>query len=428
MTETLETYGPYGGRYVPETLIPALDELDAAWRAALTDPAYREEIERPRPHLHGPALPDHAGAAVRARQAALPQARGPQPHGSPQDQQRARPGRARAPAREDADHRRDRRRPARRRDRDRLRALRARVRRLHGLRGHAPAGAQRRADASARRHGRPRRVRHADAEGGDERGDPRLDHERRDDALRDRLVRRPCPLPGDRARAAGCDRARGARATARGGGGAARGGRGVRRRRLQRDRHVRRVRRRSGGPARRRRGRRRSVARRRPHRRPARLALLDPRRRATARSPTRTRSPPVSTTPASAPSTRSCATPAGPSTSPAPTRRRSRRSAGSRETEGIIPALESSHALAVVDSLDAEYVVRLPLGARRQGPRRGADGARDARERAQRGEQGPRHLPDGGRRHARLAAAAVEGGADIVEIGFPFSDPLADGP
>jgi tryptophan synthase alpha chain len=27
-----------------------------------------------------------------------------------------------------------------------------------------------------------------------------------------------------------------------------------------------------------------------------------------------------------------------------------------------------------------------------------------------------------------LAAAAVEGGADIVELGFPFSDPLADGP
>ena len=27
-----------------------------------------------------------------------------------------------------------------------------------------------------------------------------------------------------------------------------------------------------------------------------------------------------------------------------------------------------------------------------------------------------------------LADAAVEGGADIVEIGFPFSDPLADGP
>src|SRR5689334_9865061 len=27
-----------------------------------------------------------------------------------------------------------------------------------------------------------------------------------------------------------------------------------------------------------------------------------------------------------------------------------------------------------------------------------------------------------------LARAAAEGGADIVELGFPFSDPLADGP
>src|SRR5438309_9330729 len=27
-----------------------------------------------------------------------------------------------------------------------------------------------------------------------------------------------------------------------------------------------------------------------------------------------------------------------------------------------------------------------------------------------------------------LAEAAVKGGADIVELGFPFSDPLADGP
>jgi tryptophan synthase alpha chain len=33
-----------------------------------------------------------------------------------------------------------------------------------------------------------------------------------------------------------------------------------------------------------------------------------------------------------------------------------------------------------------------------------------------------------GRDTPALAEAAVEGGADIVELGFPFSDPLADGP
>jgi tryptophan synthase alpha chain len=33
-----------------------------------------------------------------------------------------------------------------------------------------------------------------------------------------------------------------------------------------------------------------------------------------------------------------------------------------------------------------------------------------------------------GERTPELAAAAVAGGADLLEIGFPFSDPLADGP
>jgi tryptophan synthase alpha chain len=33
-----------------------------------------------------------------------------------------------------------------------------------------------------------------------------------------------------------------------------------------------------------------------------------------------------------------------------------------------------------------------------------------------------------GRATPELAAAAADGGADIVELGFPFSDPLADGP
>jgi tryptophan synthase beta chain len=38
-------YGQYGGRYVPETLIPALDELAIAWGQALGDVQFRQELE-----------------------------------------------------------------------------------------------------------------------------------------------------------------------------------------------------------------------------------------------------------------------------------------------------------------------------------------------------------------------------------------------
>ena len=40
------TYGPYGGRFVPETLIPALEELEAGWRAARADEAFAAELDR----------------------------------------------------------------------------------------------------------------------------------------------------------------------------------------------------------------------------------------------------------------------------------------------------------------------------------------------------------------------------------------------
>jgi len=38
-------FGPYGGRFVPETLVPALDELEAAWTEARADAAFREELD-----------------------------------------------------------------------------------------------------------------------------------------------------------------------------------------------------------------------------------------------------------------------------------------------------------------------------------------------------------------------------------------------
>src|SRR5438477_4783060 len=37
-------FGTYGGRYVPETLIPALDELECGWRDALADDAFAREL------------------------------------------------------------------------------------------------------------------------------------------------------------------------------------------------------------------------------------------------------------------------------------------------------------------------------------------------------------------------------------------------
>jgi tryptophan synthase beta chain len=38
-------FGPYGGQYVPETLMPALMELEDAWSDARGDPGYRSELD-----------------------------------------------------------------------------------------------------------------------------------------------------------------------------------------------------------------------------------------------------------------------------------------------------------------------------------------------------------------------------------------------
>ncbi|MDB4880167.1 MAG: Tryptophan synthase beta chain [Gemmatimonadetes bacterium] len=65
-------FGAFGGRYVPETLIPALDELEAAWAAAQADPSYRAELSemlstyvgRPSPLSEAPRLSAKVGARV----------------------------------------------------------------------------------------------------------------------------------------------------------------------------------------------------------------------------------------------------------------------------------------------------------------------------------------------------------------------------
>ena len=41
-------YGPYGGQYVPETLMSALEELEGAWREAWADPEFQLELQAQR--------------------------------------------------------------------------------------------------------------------------------------------------------------------------------------------------------------------------------------------------------------------------------------------------------------------------------------------------------------------------------------------
>ena len=45
-TDTRGYYGIYGGRYVPEIIMPALEELEQVYREAQADPAFRAEYER----------------------------------------------------------------------------------------------------------------------------------------------------------------------------------------------------------------------------------------------------------------------------------------------------------------------------------------------------------------------------------------------
>jgi tryptophan synthase beta chain len=64
-------YGEFGGRFVPETLIPALDELTEAFYTALDDPAFQAQFAnlqatytgRPTPISYAQRLSEHLGGA-----------------------------------------------------------------------------------------------------------------------------------------------------------------------------------------------------------------------------------------------------------------------------------------------------------------------------------------------------------------------------
>ncbi|GAC1330327.1 MAG: tryptophan synthase subunit beta [Candidatus Dormibacteria bacterium] len=65
-------FGAFGGQYVPETLMPALQELEAAYRQARADPAFHAELQvlnrdyagRPTPLYHAERLSEEVGHEV----------------------------------------------------------------------------------------------------------------------------------------------------------------------------------------------------------------------------------------------------------------------------------------------------------------------------------------------------------------------------
>ncbi len=64
-------FGPFGGQFVPETLMPALAELEAAWQATLADPEFgrelaqllRDYVGRETPITHAQRLSERLGGA-----------------------------------------------------------------------------------------------------------------------------------------------------------------------------------------------------------------------------------------------------------------------------------------------------------------------------------------------------------------------------
>ena len=196
-------FGPYGGVFVAETLIHALDELKAAYARYRTIPSFVAEFEyelkhyvgRPSPVYHARRWSEHFGGAqiylkredlnhtgAHKINNVIGQALLAQAHGQA------------------ARHRRDRRGQARRRDRDRRRALRHGMRRLHGRRGRQAPGAERLPHEAARRDRRAGRIGLEDAEGRAQRSDARLGDERREHVLHHRHRRGPASVSDDGAR------------------------------------------------------------------------------------------------------------------------------------------------------------------------------------------------------------------------------------
>ena len=111
-------FGDFGGKFVPETLMAALEELETAYVAVREDPDFqaklghllRSYVGRPTPVYFAENLTRHCGGAkIYFKLGRLG------PHRRPQDKQRFGPSPLGPKHGQKTDHRRDRRGPARRR-------------------------------------------------------------------------------------------------------------------------------------------------------------------------------------------------------------------------------------------------------------------------------------------------------------------------
>ena len=359
-------FGQFGGRFVSETLLPSLDELDRGWSAARVDPAFKAELARllrdyvgrPTPLSFAGRLSAELGGGARIylkREDLCHTGAHKINNCIGQVLLAERMGKTRIIAETGAGQHG---------------VATATACALFGLpceiymgadRRRAP-GAERLPHEAARGPGPRGQRRDRDAEGRHERGAARLGHQRAHDPLRDRLGRRSAPVPDAGARAAGGHRPRGAPADP--------GGRGSSARRAASPASAA-ARTRSGSftrssttpacasSASRPRGRASTPAITPRRCRAGRVGILHGARSYVlcddeGQISRRTRSPPASTTPASGPSTASSRTRAARATSRSPTPRRWAASSSSRAPRGSCRALESSHAIAALPRVLAE--------------------------------------------------------------------------
>ena len=69
----------FGGKFVPEALYAALQQLEQEFRAAMADPAFAAELAGAAGRLHRPAQPDHRGAAASPSTPSADSGRGARP-------------------------------------------------------------------------------------------------------------------------------------------------------------------------------------------------------------------------------------------------------------------------------------------------------------------------------------------------------------